>query len=267
MGLFFAWLYTIGTNLHPMLPETVKLNLKRFKIFIIIPTLYILIFVLVFIVSMSGNGSVFGIFPLIIPVHIFSMFCIFYSLYFNAKILKSVEWQRPVTFNDYAGEFFLIWFFPIGIWFIQPRINKLFDSKAQETQSIKYWYIILLIPAITILLILAITGPILTTRISNSNNKYKELFSEYKTYPGIKKTKEINGKIINIKIFTSNALVKLDDSSKYVIGPDYNRNYKETVSFFIKVGDSLFKKKNNDTLLVYRGGHEYLFKLKDILEK
>jgi len=57
------------------------------------------------------------------------MFCIFYSLYFIAKELKSVELQKPVTFSDFAGEFFLLWFFPIGIWIIQPRINKIFESK------------------------------------------------------------------------------------------------------------------------------------------
>jgi len=58
------------------------------------------------------------------------MFCIFYCLYFVAKALKSVELQREVTFNDYAGEFFLFWFSPIGVWVLQPRINKLFDNSA-----------------------------------------------------------------------------------------------------------------------------------------
>ena len=50
------------------------------------------------------------------------------SIAVDAKALKTVEWQKPVTFSDFAGEFFLIWFFPIGIWIIQPRINKLFDA-------------------------------------------------------------------------------------------------------------------------------------------
>jgi hypothetical protein len=61
------------------------------------------------------------------------MFCIFYCFYFTAKVLKTVELQKPVTFNDYAGEFFLIWFFPIGIWFIQPRINRLFNGTGESS--------------------------------------------------------------------------------------------------------------------------------------
>jgi len=60
----------------------------------------------------------------------FLLFCMFYCLYFNAKALKAAEWQRPVTFSDFAGEFFMIWFFPVGIWILQPRINKLFENKS-----------------------------------------------------------------------------------------------------------------------------------------
>ena len=59
--------------------------------------------------------------------HILSMFGIFYSLYFVAKTFKTVELQREVTFSDFAGEFFMIWFFPIGIWVIQPKINKMIN--------------------------------------------------------------------------------------------------------------------------------------------
>jgi hypothetical protein len=84
----------------------------------------------------SGIQPNLTIFALIVPLHLFSMFCIFYCLYFNAKALKIVEWQRPVTFSDFAGEFFLIWFFPIGIWIIQPRINRLFKNTNDSNQII-----------------------------------------------------------------------------------------------------------------------------------
>jgi hypothetical protein len=44
----------------------------------------------------------------------------FYNLYFVSKNLVVAETGKPASFHDYAGPFFLIWFFPIGIWFIQP---------------------------------------------------------------------------------------------------------------------------------------------------
>ncbi len=52
-----------------------------------------------------------------------------YSLYFVAKNLAMAEKQEKVAFYDYAGPFFLLWFFFIGVWVIQPRINKMFASE------------------------------------------------------------------------------------------------------------------------------------------
>jgi hypothetical protein len=131
-GLFFAWFYSLGTNLFKKLPETARMSLTRFKLFMFIPVAYILVILLFmygnFLNIASGGQPNPGIFALIIPVHLFSMFCLFYCLYFIAKALKTVEWQKPVTFGDYAGEFFLLWFFPVGVWILQPRINRLFAA-------------------------------------------------------------------------------------------------------------------------------------------
>lgn len=133
MVLFFGWFYALGTNLHKKLPKTATMNLNKFKIFLFIPVVYIL-FICVFMFVLFSNTSIGGqpnlaIFAVIIPLHLFSMFCVFYCLYFIAKALKTVEWQKTVTFSDFAGEFFLIWLFPIGLWIIQPRLNKIFDPK------------------------------------------------------------------------------------------------------------------------------------------
>lgn len=134
IAVFFGWFYALGTNLHKLLPESMPMNLNKFKIFLLIPILYIaLLCVFIFFIFKNIDTAKeppnLGLVALIIPAHLFSMFCIFYCLYFNAKTLKAVELQRPVTFNDFAGEFFLLWFYPIGIWIIQPRINKIFEKK------------------------------------------------------------------------------------------------------------------------------------------
>ncbi|MEN9640511.1 MAG: hypothetical protein RLZZ262_2380, partial [Bacteroidota bacterium] len=42
--------------------------------------------------------------------------------------IKLLELQREVRFSEFIREFFLIWFFPIGIWFIQPKINRWFEE-------------------------------------------------------------------------------------------------------------------------------------------
>jgi len=134
MGLFFAWFYSLGTNLYRKLPATAKMNLTRFKVFLLIPVIYMTLLCVglfgAYSSALKGVQPNPLIFIFIFPVHFFCMFCIFYCLYFNAKALKAAEWQRPVTFSDFAGEFFMIWFFPVGIWILQPRINKLFENKS-----------------------------------------------------------------------------------------------------------------------------------------
>jgi hypothetical protein len=127
---FFGWLYSVGAAMHKKIPFSMRPNLGRFKLFMLVPTVYIscicvfLAFIARATPTLSGPGA--GIMVLIIlPLHLFSMFCIFYCLYFAAKTLKMAELQRPLSFGDFAGEFFLMWFFPIGIWILQPRINYL----------------------------------------------------------------------------------------------------------------------------------------------
>ncbi len=134
-GIFFVWFWSIGVGLQRMIPIELKLKVNRFKILLSIPTIYVL-FLLGFIFSIFNFGEPNpAIIVVIVPLHLLSMFCIFYSLYFVAKTFKTAELQRKVTFGDFAGEFFLIWFFPIGIWIVQPKINKMI--KEYSTRYLK----------------------------------------------------------------------------------------------------------------------------------
>jgi len=138
IGIFFGWFWSVAVGLQNKVPENVKLKVKKFKIFFFTPMAYML-FITVFMgIVMDGlidnstepSGGFIGcMLAIIVPLHIFSMFCIFYSLYFVAKTFKTVELQKEVKFADFAGEFFMIWFYPIGIWIIQPKINKMIENK------------------------------------------------------------------------------------------------------------------------------------------
>jgi hypothetical protein len=135
VGLMMGWLYTLGANLYLKLPHNSGLNIRLFKVFIVIPALYMLgLSVIIAIAGMGKLSDLGAAFYLLIvlPLHLFSMFCIFYCLRFVAKALKSAEYQRNTTFSDYAGEFFLFWFFPVGVWILQPRINKLFAEQKES---------------------------------------------------------------------------------------------------------------------------------------
>ena len=50
-----------------------------------------------------------------------------------ASDIVHIEEMKKVGFNRVFGTFFLIWFYPFGIWFVQPRINNL-NKKTRKVQ-------------------------------------------------------------------------------------------------------------------------------------
>lgn len=72
---------------------------------------------------------------LILPFHLLATYCVFFNLNFVSKSLVLAEAGRAVSFNDYAGPFFLLWFFPLGIWFIQSRINRLYAATTKTATA------------------------------------------------------------------------------------------------------------------------------------
>ena len=135
MGVIFGWLYSIGIGLQSKLPEDVKMKVGKFKIFFFIPLVYIslismgMIFLLSNIAFLAGTFAPGVMILVFFLIHTFSMFCIFYVLYFAAKTFKTVELQKEVRFSEFAGEFFMLWIFPIGVWILQPKINKMMEEE------------------------------------------------------------------------------------------------------------------------------------------
>ncbi len=66
-------------------------------------------------------------------VHTAAVFGLVYAFGVAAKVLVSVERESRATFHEYLGTFFLIWFFPIGIWNVQPRLNAIILRAPAET--------------------------------------------------------------------------------------------------------------------------------------
>jgi hypothetical protein len=135
----FGWVWAIATGLHDKVRPEVKLNVTRFKIIFLIPIVYMLLLLIWMTTSaMTDSGEQTdppGIFvALFIMVHLLSMVCIIMGLRFAAKTMRSVELHRNAKFGDYIGEFFLIWFSIVGIWILQPRLNKLVEGHGHEAQ-------------------------------------------------------------------------------------------------------------------------------------
>jgi hypothetical protein len=133
MVMVFGWIWSVSTVLHKQLPHGVDLNLRQFQLMFAIPIVYCL-FILGWInvanfTGEYGSGESMGVTLTIsiVVMHLVSIACILLGVRFAAKTLKSIELGRLAKFGDYAGEFFLIWFSPIGIWVLQPRLNRLMN--------------------------------------------------------------------------------------------------------------------------------------------
>jgi hypothetical protein len=120
-----GWYWALGSFLNSVVSPQLRPAIGFFRFAVVYPALYVPLFLVAF--PFSGPIS----FPIILPLHFLAMGCVFYALYFVSKNLALAETARDVEFYDYAGPFFLLWFFPIGIWIVQPRINRLYATREQ----------------------------------------------------------------------------------------------------------------------------------------
>jgi len=123
MLLLIGWFWSMGLFLNSIVKPQLKLGTKFLGFALIFPAAYVPVF---FAVFFTANAALL---VLILPFHFLAMYCLFYGLYFVSKSLVMAETGKQATFYDYAGPFFLIWFFPIGVWFTQPRINRLYAEQ------------------------------------------------------------------------------------------------------------------------------------------
>jgi hypothetical protein len=126
---FFAWFWSMGSFFSAIAKPELRLKSGFFRTALIYPLFYFVLFIATFPSFRPGLVA------LILPLHLFAMFCIFYVLYFVSKSLVLAESNKPASFYDYAGPFFLLWFFPIGIWIIQPRVNRLYAERMNAESS------------------------------------------------------------------------------------------------------------------------------------
>lgn len=122
---FYIWIWLIGTKL-PRQPETDnKLKLYLFQVSILFPLVY----------GIYGIYRMISIGDVIMPMHFAAMLSTLYAMIFAAKTLKTAELNENATVSEYLEDFFLIWFFPIGIWILQPRIHRIIEKQNKNTTA------------------------------------------------------------------------------------------------------------------------------------
>ena len=88
---------------------------------------------LILIIVFNGEFSSNGFFGFVWVIYL--MYAIVQFIFFPARALKSVEQQAEVGFDQYFGYFLLMLFWPIGIWWIQSKLNKIELLKEEPLQK------------------------------------------------------------------------------------------------------------------------------------
>ncbi len=139
---YMFWFLATGLALHRRLPPQVNMNRNRFVLITLISTLLNLVAIFLMTrwflrfpewVETAQDPAVFPVelLRIMIPVMVMQLIAMagfVYMFIFIGKALKSVETKTEAHGDSYIGEFFLLWFWPIGIWLLQPRINRIFAA-------------------------------------------------------------------------------------------------------------------------------------------
>lgn len=134
----YYWLWAIAIGLQKRLPEDVTMNVVKFKLAVFFPLVYMLLIVLAVVVVLNVDMSGFDssllivVIPFAILTYLLMIFCSFYTFYFVAKVIKTALLQRETSISEVVEEIILLWFYPVGLWILQPKINRLIEEERLE---------------------------------------------------------------------------------------------------------------------------------------
>ncbi len=113
--VYLSWLYSI-------ILKTNKIkSIPRFMYLAFIVCKYILILFILSALFLYGTNNNGYSFYWVVPALFAGLIAMFYILYFTAYCLVKSEKMNI----DVFATFLAFWFFPIGVFIIQPRINKI----------------------------------------------------------------------------------------------------------------------------------------------
>lgn len=126
--LMIFWLYAVSYyGQKQLIKENLPIsNFQVFKVFLIaLPSLAMLnlMFGSWFLDKNNSIGIVLFVFFVLATI-----FSGFYLYYFAAKTITTLEKKRKVTLSECYNNFILIGLSGVGVFFLQPKIQKLIDT-------------------------------------------------------------------------------------------------------------------------------------------
>ena len=116
--VIWAWAYFAGSFFNSIMPATLRLR----------PSVFGLAVGGMWILSLWSPPFRLVPSPVMLAYTFVGLICWAYVVRFPVKTLVILETRKPAICWQYFGTFLAAFFFPIGIWFIQPRINQLYAA-------------------------------------------------------------------------------------------------------------------------------------------
>jgi hypothetical protein len=131
--VFLSYFWFAGSFLCSVTPKDLRPGLSFFRVAVFYPVVITVMAYATAPFGLSGHPLLFGVF---FALSLFALVCGIYDINFVSKALAMAETGRPQVHSDYSGIFFLFLFFPIGVWFIQPRINRLYADRMNAEEFV-----------------------------------------------------------------------------------------------------------------------------------
>lgn len=156
-----GWLWTIGNDLHDRVPSGFNFKLSTFRVTIAIATFSLIGIAVAFYLGFdflaenlpdwTENGppseeegmdlltSALKYFGLFFLMGMIAFGCHVYNAIFVGKTLRSIELNKPAKGGDVAGYAILSYFLIIGIWILQPKVNRYMETGQMEKPQEGVW--------------------------------------------------------------------------------------------------------------------------------
>ena len=120
--IYFFWYFAVGLELTEHLPPRVELPRTLFIVNAFVLIISMVIIVAVFNGQFSGNGLLGFLWIA------YLMYAMLQFMFYPGKALRTVEQGTEATFGQYFKYVLQMIFWPIGIWWIQPKLNKVITA-------------------------------------------------------------------------------------------------------------------------------------------
>ncbi len=119
VSLYLGWIWAAIHGARKQLPEEI---MRSSPLGVDISIIYIICY-MISLIFMSEDASVSS---WLILLHLLAVGFLFYLFFYAAKTITQINLSEEVSFGEYLPIAFAFWFFPIGVWFIQPKLNRIY---------------------------------------------------------------------------------------------------------------------------------------------